>query len=160
MTFNDLKDYFAHYCALHLDLLHTSESPSFFAVNNDKSVDELICTAKKPTIAILLTPEKKLFPVKGEEYIWDKLIFFFVLRKASRTTPDFITSAQNDCEVIGNDFFTRLVADRYTLITSFKQESFQMHPVGPLSDDFYGQCLMFSLEDDFNPAVDPTRWSA
>lgn len=157
MTFNEIKTYFENYARLHVVLKHTDANPSFFALNNDKNADDFIRNLKQSTIMVLMTYDKKLFPPRGENYNWDKSLCFFVLKRSTTKNAD-IVQAQNDCEIIGNDFCSRLIDDRNTLITGFVQESFAMMPVGPMSDNFFGQACLFSMVDNYDYRVDESRW--
>lgn len=158
MTFNELKAYFQGYAAIHPALQDAPLKKSFLAVHSEKNADDFIKTCKNQTIMVLVTPDKKLFPPQGENYNWDKFICFFILQNCGRKTEDAITDAQDFCEQVVNDFITRIIADRHTLIRGALQETIVVQPVGPMADDFYGQACMFNLVDGFNYLVDPTRW--
>jgi hypothetical protein len=159
MTLLELVAYFEYYATRHLDILHTPDEPAFLASHTDKSIDDIIKLFKKPTFIVLLTPDKKMFPPLGDNYNWDKNVCFFILQHCGRKTIPEIVAAQSFTEVIGNDLCTRLIDDRYTKIRSFKQDSFVMQPVGPISDDCYGQVCMFNLVDEFEWMVNPNRWA-
>ncbi len=159
MTFEEIKTYFANYAAIHPALRHDPvANKSFIAVHSEKNADDFIKTCKNQTILVLVTPDKKLFPPRGENYNWEKFICFFILQKVGRKNEDAVTATQDTCEQVGNDFFSRIIADRYTLIRSVLQESIVMQPVGPMADDFYGQACMFTLVDEYAYQVDPARW--
>jgi hypothetical protein len=161
MTFNDISAYFENYARLHKAIQHTDDNKGFVAVHADNSADDFIKTCKRPTICVLVVPDKKLFPPKGENYNWDKNICFFILTKVGRAAEATVIAAQNDCEVIIDDFVTRLIADRHTdLLRTINQASITVQPVGPIADNLYGQCCMFGLTDEFNYLVDQSKWLA
>jgi hypothetical protein len=158
MTFNQLAAYFQGYAAIHPALQDSPTNKAFVGVHTDKSADDFIRTCKSPVILVLVTPDKKLLPPLAENYNWEKMVCFFILRKCARKTEADVVTAQNDCEVIANDFVTRIIEDRHTLITGVQQETITVQPVGPMTDDFYGQAVMFNLIDAFAWEVDSTHW--
>ena len=160
MTFNDLKAYFAAYAATNVDLLNSDSNKSFIAIHTDKNADDFVKTCKSPIIMVLITYDKKMLPPQAENYNWDVNACFFIIKKVGTNKEADITDAQDACEQVVDDFFTVMVRDRHTLLTGFMEQSFTMHPVGPMFDNFYGQMAVFSIIDNMDQIVNPARWTS
>jgi hypothetical protein len=162
MTLADLKAYFEHYATLHVDLLHNPASvdtTTFFCMNIEKNTDEFIRDNPLDLIMILLVPDKSL-KQSGDNYSYDKHVAYLVLQRCPDKTNDAIITAQNFCELIADDFVTRLINDRHVLIDGFDTGSVKTEPIGPMGDNHYGFITMFTLIDLFDEQVDPNRWTA
>lgn len=160
MNLNDLKTYFENYATMHVDLKHDPETEgkaTFFCMNTEKKTDEFIRNNTLDLIMILLVPDKQMAK-SGDTFSWDKNVAYLILQRCPDNTSDAIVQAQNKCEQIGEDFLTRLIADRHTLVDSIDAGSVDVQPVGPMGDNHYGFITMFKLIDLFESEVNPDRW--
>lgn len=160
MTLNELTAYFSNYAQLHILLQHDPVNESkatFFCMNTDVNINEFIRNNPLDLIMILLVPDKQLAK-SGDTYSWDKNVAYIVLQRTTDKTNGAIVAAQNICEQVGEDFLTRLIADRHTLVDSIEDGSIDVQPVGPVGDNHYGFMTMFKLVDLFDQTVNPARW--
>jgi hypothetical protein len=159
MTLDELKAYFKNVATSLVDIKHSAEKESFFAVHADDEVDGLLKHCKAPFVMVLLSPEKKLTPPKGEDYNWEKMVFLFILGRVSRDNREEKWAVQGRCELLANEVFAGLHEDRFTDFVGFDEKSWLMQPVGPVGDGWYGQACTFEIEDNFVPARNPELWS-
>lgn len=162
MTLLDLKSYFENYAAKHVELKHipgTDRSKwSFFAIHDDQNINDFAKTCRLDLFMILMSYHKQMIKPQSVNYNWDKSIAFMVLKKVPNKDQALIIDALSQTEVICNDFCTRLIADRHTLLDSMDIGSVDMQPIGPIGDNAYGQICMFTLVDWFDQRVDQSRW--
>lgn len=163
MTLLELKNYFENYAILHKELLHNpavEKLKTFFCVNAEANADQYIREAVMDLIFVLMPYDKGITKTNADNYNWSKNTAFLVLQRCADNDNESIIAAQSRCEVIANDFVTRLLADRTTLIRGLDAASFIMEPVGPMGDGHYGYICMFNLIDTFHHWVDESRWNS
>jgi hypothetical protein len=163
MTLIDLFDYFETYAVANKALNHViddDKNTAFIASNTQDDIDEIIKKCARELIMVFLPYDKKMLPVKAENFNWGKASCFLIIKKCSRANARAIITAQSECEEIANDFVRQLIADRLIKITSVELDSFYMEPVGPISDGRYGYICMYNLTDEFDHEHKPERWKA
>jgi len=163
MTLLELKAYFENYAKLHVELKHNpaiSKDRTFFCMNTEENTDEFIRICNLDLMSILLVPDRALNKTGSENWTFNKHIAFLVLKRVQSAENDNIINAQNTCELIINDFVTRLIADRGQQIKSLNDDSLTIHPIGPMGQNHYGFMLMFSVVDWFDQRINPARWTS
>lgn len=162
MTLEYLKSYFEGYAARHVDLQHVPGADKskwkFFCMDTDQSTSEFIRTAKMDLFMILMPYHKTQNKTNAANYTWNKHVAFMILKRVPGKEQDAIIAAKSLCEVIGDDFCTRIINDRHIDLDSTEDGTMAAEPVGPLGDNYYGQIYMFTWLDWFDQRVNPDRW--
>lgn len=86
---------------------------------------------------------------------------FLLLQQTEAGNPESVYAAQEKCKRLAREITARMMEDYCTMTNGLADlipESFELHGIGPMGDNFHGVVLSFAVGDNWNYQLDPEMW--
>lgn len=130
---------------------HSADRPRFYKSVETDTFADLEAKLSEAMGRILIAHDglKSEFDWKNSDSLMESIPYeFIIIQQTEHGNTASVMAAVTECKAVARSVISKMILDfeeYHNELTSLDVNSFQIEPVGPIRENFYGVSLMFSM---------------